>query len=197
MAHKCPDKRREYQREYYRRNREKKLRTSKTRYELRALVSPVLPSECPQYMEMRKAAFVAKRREAGRLRRESWSYAERSARSNIAYARRRSSLERDDLFGGKAFDDVLSFTMSLVEERVRLTKRTGVEHHIDHIRPLSKGGMHIPENLRVIPAAENLSKNDWWHGEYENLSNEESDQLDQEAIRFSEKLMKGKSYDPA
>lgn len=39
-----------------------------------------------------------------------------------------------------------------------LTETTGIEHHVDHIKPLSKGGLHIPENLQVIPAIDNLKK---------------------------------------
>lgn len=30
--------------------------------------------------------------------------------------------------------------------------------HVDHIIPISKGGKHIAENLRVIPAIDNLRK---------------------------------------
>jgi len=40
----------------------------------------------------------------------------------------------------------------------RLTKETGVEHHVDHIIPLAKGGPHLPWNLQVITKTENLSK---------------------------------------
>lgn len=34
----------------------------------------------------------------------------------------------------------------------------GEEFHVDHIVPLSRGGLHIYENLQVIPAIDNLRK---------------------------------------
>jgi 5-methylcytosine-specific restriction endonuclease McrA len=34
----------------------------------------------------------------------------------------------------------------------------GDDFHVDHIIPLSKNGMHVIENLRVIPAIDNLRK---------------------------------------
>ena len=40
----------------------------------------------------------------------------------------------------------------------RLSKETGIEHHVDHIIPLAKGGPHLPWNLQVITKTENLSK---------------------------------------
>ena len=47
------------------------------------------------------------------------------------------------------------------KEAQRLSKETGKPHHVDHIIPL-KGklvsGLHVENNLQVIPAFENLSK---------------------------------------
>ena len=33
-------------------------------------------------------------------------------------------------------------------------------HHVDHIEPLAKGGMHHPTNLQLLTKSENLSKHD-------------------------------------
>jgi hypothetical protein len=33
-----------------------------------------------------------------------------------------------------------------------------IEYHVDHIQPLSRGGLHHPDNLRIVPAADNIRK---------------------------------------
>lgn len=40
----------------------------------------------------------------------------------------------------------------------RITRCTGIKHHVDHIVPLARGGPHHESNLQVLPAAINLRK---------------------------------------
>ena len=47
---------------------------------------------------------------------------------------------------------------AVYQEARRRTEETGVVHHVDHIFPVSKGGAHCANNLRVIPASENVRK---------------------------------------
>lgn len=56
--------------------------------------------------------------------------------------------------------DIAAIKAIYVEAR-RLTMTTGVEHHVDHVAPLRGRvvwGLHIPENLRIVTAEENLRK---------------------------------------
>jgi 5-methylcytosine-specific restriction endonuclease McrA len=43
-------------------------------------------------------------------------------------------------------------------EAARLTRETGIEHHVDHIIPISAGGWHHHDNLQVLTIGENLTK---------------------------------------
>lgn len=50
----------------------------------------------------------------------------------------------------------------IYEDARRLTRETGIPHHVDHFYPLQGQfccGLHIHQNLRVLPARENCSKN--------------------------------------
>ena len=42
---------------------------------------------------------------------------------------------------------------------VRVSKKLNITFHVDHIVPISKGGLHHPMNLQVVPAVWNVRKN--------------------------------------
>lgn len=46
----------------------------------------------------------------------------------------------------------------LEKTRRALQNETGIMYHIDHILPISHGGIHHPVNLRILEGAENMSK---------------------------------------
>jgi hypothetical protein len=47
------------------------------------------------------------------------------------------------------------------------TKETGFGWHVDHIIPLTKGGLHKPTNLQVVPASWNLAKGNKTEDKYD------------------------------
>ena len=63
---------------------------------------------------------------------------------------------------GGSLSDIydLELCIAFYTESRRLTIETGIQHHVDHIIPLAKGGLHCQTNLQVLTAKENREKRD-------------------------------------
>jgi len=89
------------------------------------------------------------------------NYRQENPEKISAGSAKRRALELDNI------PDVISNCPKEKERLVQIyklrnlfTKTTGIEYHVDHIWPLSKGGPHWAGNLQIITAEENLSKGD-------------------------------------
>ena len=96
---------------------------------------------------------------------KTWDRAYRKSPSQLAYhAYNESMREAQKLKATPKWltksqrDEIRSF----YTEAKRLTLETGVLHHVDHIVPLRSDvvcGLHVPWNLQVLTAEDNLRKN--------------------------------------
>ncbi|MBB3256863.1 hypothetical protein FHW21_001712 [Paraburkholderia sp. WP4_3_2] len=140
--------------DFYNRNRDKLVRRASEQVLARR-------RRDPEYD--RKLSRDAKRRElsdpiryARHLERyREWSKANPGKTAELR-ARRREEVARATPRWADLFEIHAKY-----KESNRLTKETGILHHVDHIIPIRGKlvcGLHVPHNLRVIPATENLRK---------------------------------------
>jgi len=60
----------------------------------------------------------------------------------------------------------------------RRTAETGVQYHVDHMKPLAAGGRHHPSNLQILTAEENLSKGAKYNNKLHSYSKAEKKQFE-------------------
>ena len=57
---------------------------------------------------------------------------------------------------------------AIYAEARRLTRETGIQHHVDHVIPLQGEfvtGLHVETNLQILPAADNIKKRNRYEGD--------------------------------
>lgn len=77
---------------------------------------------------------------------------------SIYSACRRKQIDRQSI---KLSKDMLMEIKIIYDQSKILSEQTGVPHHVDHIIPLKAkmcSGLHVPWNLQIITAAENMRK---------------------------------------
>lgn len=77
-----------------------------------------------------------------------------NAAKTVAYTQKREAQKRASI-PADCRDRIVSGLYVIAE---RISRCTGIQHEVDHVWPLSKGGSHCHRNLQVIPAALNRRK---------------------------------------
>jgi hypothetical protein len=130
--------------------KEKRAKTPKTKI-------PKKSKEQLREMERaRRARYNERHKEAIRLKRKTPEFRRVSRGITMRYqANKKQRLHKDH--------SVIAET-ELHSQAIRLTKETGIKHHVDHIIPIWGGGWHHHANLQVLPALINASKgrNPFW-----------------------------------
>lgn len=105
----------------------------------------------------RTAAYRERNPEVIRAYKKQWLATPKGKAQNAAYASKRRAQE---LQRTPPWADVAS-TQQIFAEAVELTEFTGIEWHVDHVIPLQGklvSGLHVRENLQLLPAIENMRK---------------------------------------
>lgn len=86
------------------------------------------------------------------------AYARKWLQENLEGHRQRQRLRYLRTWAAKSLPAERALMRAIYVEARRLTKETGIRHHVDHIIPLSRGGPHLPHNLQILTDVENLRK---------------------------------------
>jgi len=103
-------------------------------------------------------SWVSSNAEASRRSSNNWKKNNAGRTCALVAKRRADKLQRTPPW---LTGEQLTAMNKLYKQASWLTKVTGVKWHVDHIVPLkgkNVSGLHIPDNLQVIPARENLKK---------------------------------------
>jgi len=110
----------------------------------------------------KRAISITKWREENREQHNAgnreWNSKNKDIKAALSGKRRSAKLNRTPKW--LTADDI-EHMQALYSVAAMIQRESGVEYHIDHIIPLQGkfvSGLHVPDNLRVIPAVDNLKK---------------------------------------
>lgn len=151
-----------YCKEYYQKNKGKFLETAQRRAannqgEIKEYKRKWYQSNSKK-VNASKKDWIQKNPDRHKANQEKWRL-DNGYRLNHYSSKRRA---RERLAGGICNPEHLEEIFAIYRKAKILTKDTGIIHHVDHIFPLRAkncSGLHVPWNLQIIPAEQNLKKN--------------------------------------
>jgi len=155
-------KRAAYQKQYKLDNRER-IRERDKKYKLDNR-EKILKKERQRYHENKEKEQKRCRQYARNNKKKRAQYYKQYSQDNkakkSARQAKRRALKRKAILPSSCLKAIQLF----YEERNQISNILGIQMHVDHKRPLSKGGAHHQDNLQVITWCENLSKGSSWDG---------------------------------
>ena len=164
------------------------------------LFSPKKTGKMGRHSQCRSCDNIARkeryRRDRDRYRRFGREYRRRLLKKNpqvagLDYALQRTPCSEFELFKGRSRKEVRDETKFDYVLSQLLTTKTGVPHEVDHIKPICAGGVHRHWNLSIVPMSSNREKGYYWDQEDAQLTDEDIECLDQEAINFNPSTIQG------
>ena len=155
MAYKNPEDTVAYNKAYYEANKEKKAAYYKANEEK----IKAYRDANKEKMKALAKAWEEANKEKRKAQNKEWTKKNKDKVCAKLAKRRAAKINRTP---GWLTKEDLDKIVSIYIEAGRKTKKTGEEWHVDHIIPLQGeniSGLHVPDNLQVIRAKDNLSKN--------------------------------------
>ena len=124
-------------------------------------------SDCVEYYRTYRREQCRKLRKDPEYRKRERARESNRLKTDILYYSNRLVSKRS-IDRGRRGKETLTRKMLTPEERKKIEEiyreansrsiTTGIRHNVDHIIPLSSGGIHHPDNLQILTENENLKK---------------------------------------
>ena len=162
MPYKDIEKQREASRKYYAENKQKKRKACRKYYaenkqKIREASRKWRAENKEKDCETRRK-WRAENKEKMYEAQRQWSKANPSKINEYSANRRATRLNATPAW---LTDKQQAEMAAIYKEATAMEKQTGILHHVDHIVPLkgkNVSGLHVPWNLQILTATENISK---------------------------------------